>query len=94
MGADNWEHCPRCIKQAEERQQDLKKQAEANYGKVPIEEFNRLQALASVSPEVFQTFREDYAFSLESDCVYAEYCGRCTECGFSIAFKHQEPFNP
>ena len=92
MSADNWKECPRCLKRAIAKKEQLEAMVTENYGKVPVEEFDQLRAEAAKPVDIGQHLREDYEFYLDEETgeFYASYKGRCQECDFSFEFKHEE----
>jgi len=86
MSADNWRECPACGPAAVTRSEKLK----AAYGKVSIEEYERLVYDArDDAPET--SLREDYDIGTTKDGeFYVDYAGSCCECGWSFTYKHSE----
>ena len=99
MGADNWAVCPRCLRNAENAKRALEAKAQAAYGKVPVEEFEKLREAAAVpiNVEKLRTFREDYELGMEEDGTFeVSYHGSCSRrhpeqgCGYEHRFRHIE----
>lgn len=91
MGADNWGECPRCFVKQKERYEDKQQAVIDGYGKVSSEEYEDLKAEAAVEIAEEYTLREDYEIGIMHDGeFYVIYKGKCTVCGFSHNFKHEE----
>lgn len=78
MSADNWAVCPRCAKRELERVEKLEADVKAQYGQIPIEEWDELRQQAESARETYdkafdhevhelRTFREDYEFFMEPE---------------------------
>lgn len=96
MSADNWAICPRCASKHEEHVKVLIAALDEAYGKVPVEEFDRLRSEcdAEARKELEQTFREDYEiWGAEDGELNVSYSGGCRECGLGHKFKHSETFH-
>lgn len=95
MSADSYAICPRCAHAEELRIADLKARVNAEYGVLPIAEFDALCAEASVAIDLekLTTFREDYEFyGAEDGVVNVSYSGHCSVCDCGIDFSDQRPF--
>lgn len=93
MSADNWAVCPRCLTRREAALEKSRRDITAAYGKVPVEEFDRMRAdyetAAGTEPE--RTLREDYEIWTDPDGVFTvTYSSGCRECGFGFEFRHEE----
>lgn len=93
MSADNWDVCPRCVIAREKKIAEAENRAVESYGKVPISEYHRLVSAArdidNIAP-LDTTLREDYEIGIVKGKFYVIYSGRCTECGFSLEYKHEQ----
>lgn len=90
MSADSWSICPRCLKIAQQAHEGTTAKAEAMYGKVSIEDFEKIRAAAkkNIEPEDYRTFREDYEFyGAEQGEVVADYHGECANCHLELTFR-------
>lgn len=95
MSADNWAVCPRCLHEAGQRLEALQEHVRAQYGKVPMEEWDEISTALTeeVDEEKYQTFREDYEiFGAETGVLQIRYKGRCTFCGLGTEVKEQRQF--
>jgi len=85
MSADNWAACPRCLQQAKETAEEAKREVDALYGQIPVEEFEQRRAdlpdLPDAEDNKYRTFREDYEWWTEGGKVEWNYHGKCTICG-------------
>lgn len=99
MSATNWAVCPRCYDNlylgTEKRNQEIN----SLYGKIPLEEFTKLQKEAASPPsmqdlpESSYTFREDYEiYNAESGCLVIDYHGQCTKCNLRFVFNDSFEF--
>lgn len=91
MSADNWTQCPRCLKRRAAEVENKTTQVEGAYGKVPVEQFDRLRAeLESLkSDRVDDTFREDYEIvGADEGFIEVIYRGSCGTCNLRTEFKH------
>lgn len=92
VSADNWAICPRCLAAAFAAKAQLEAAAEAAYGAVPIQEFERLRAEAEKPVEIRPTFREDYEiYGAEEGVVVVVYSGHCKVCSLGLDFKDEHP---
>jgi Na+-transporting NADH:ubiquinone oxidoreductase subunit NqrF len=90
MSASNWAECHGCTVKAQRKAEESLAAAQASYGKVSAEEYERLrsqaQELFQVKPE--QTFREDWEiYGAETGTVTVSYSGGCSKCGASASFE-------
>ena len=110
MSADRWSQCPNCVHRADgtidtfQRAYDLA--VVNNYGKVSLEEYNRLNAnalarlvdargrRAALDSLNSRTFREDYQISIEDGEVYISYAASCAICSYGTKFTHTHPLPP
>lgn len=99
MSASNWAFCPRCMYRRQLRLDQLEAELAAAYGKVPVEEFDRLRGdldLAQregVREEHDESFREDYSITgAPTGGILVRYKGACETCGLACAFEHDVPF--
>jgi hypothetical protein len=80
--ADRYSYCPICTK-------SLNKKLKEGYGKLPEAEYkqiqNQLHALG-------YTVREDYEMGIHDGAFFVDYHGKCSECGFTHKFNHEEQF--
>jgi len=90
MSADNWGECPRCTGA-------VKKQLTEAYGKVSIEEYEKLQRDLEEVPA--NTLREDYEIGIRNEVFSVSYHASCqypgslgrAGCGFQFQFTHRVP---
>ncbi len=95
MSANNWVVCANCIARDKKFRDERLRAANAAYGKVPLEEYERLraQALTSVpesNPYDDGTLREDYEIGVRDGVFRVSYRCSCEHCGFGYKFKHEE----
>ena len=103
MSADNWAICPKCYKEAKKLDEEYAKSVTEKYGKIPLDEWQKLsneyQHLKTpFVTRIEETFREDYEMgvgfyengSCGRDKFKIGYHGKCEVCGFEVRFKHQE----
>lgn len=94
MSADNWGECPKCETQRQADIVALSQKSSDSYGKVSVDAFDAMrQELADLlNNDMDATLREDYEFYLDPDTgvFEARYSARCTECGWSFKFNHEE----
>ena len=86
MSADNWTECPRC---SPPPPPSRKAQLAEAYGKVSIEEYERLKVAPEVSEER-ETLREDYHIGIHDRIFMVSYEASCTFCGWRHTFEHRE----
>lgn len=90
MSASNWTPCPRCSAEKQAEKDRQKKAAQEAYGKVPVEEFDRLRAIADEEVVLETTVREDYEFyGFDEGKVIASYAASCQSCGLSLTFRDE-----
>jgi hypothetical protein len=92
MSADNWAQCPRCRARGNREIVRRTEEIESVYGKVSVEEFDRLRAALTEFQQKLNdasyTFREDYEFyGAEDGEVTASYRGWCTKCDLTLEFE-------
>jgi hypothetical protein len=93
MSADNWDTCPKCFHRATVAAEKEAAFVQAQYGKVPVEDFDRMRAtLIPVNANDFRTFREDYEVGIDDGAVYVDYRGSCSTCGLKATMKETQPF--
>jgi len=91
MSADNWGICPKCKRNAEEKQCKLKLKAGKAYGSVTPEEYLELLREADKPLELTETLREDYEMGTDdAGQFYVYYTCSCHVCKFKHEFKHAE----
>lgn len=93
MSANNWEHCPRCLKKHQEFRDGEIRIAKALYGVIDADEYAAAMQSAEAIPErpEEETFRENYEIGIERDGTFAvSYGGHCTKCDYSHEFEHTE----
>jgi hypothetical protein len=91
MGADNWAICPKCRVAAIKVREKLYSKAEKAYGSKSADEYLALRAEAEKPLAMEQTLREDYGLGVGIDGVFGVgYRARCTTCGFSYEYQHNE----
>lgn len=90
MSANNWTECPRCrvgyLAEIKVRAEEV-----ANaYGKVPVEEYMRMNEEASNPPPFEETLREDWYIGMSADGKFtAKYSCYCKPCGFEFSFEQE-----
>ena len=99
MSADNWAVCPMCYAGATTKRDEARRVAAEAYGKVPVEEFDRLRAEGDceIDTEDLRTFREDWDIGVY-DCeanrpsshMLVSYEAQCSVCGLKVDFKHEQ----
>lgn len=92
MSADNWALCPVCHERASKIKAELRDRVRLTYGRLPIDEWDKLRAEADadINVEALHTFREDYEiYGAEDGLVKVSYSGGCKECGAHVEFKHE-----
>lgn len=93
MSADNWDHCPYCLKKAEDDWKAAITKVAESYGKLPLLEWTSLSEATPTEfdPESMErTFREDYEIGLWGDDLFevkVHYSGHCTVCGATASVK-------
>lgn len=104
MSATNWAACPRCTARMRGIRNERLQQATESYGKVSIEEFDRMRTEAEALPteqhdgrgfdDGGYSLREDYngSCSIDEDTglFYVGYHAECQRCGFEYSFKVEE----
>lgn len=91
MSADNWTTCPKCKATAEAKANEVARIARASYGKVPLEEYQRMIDVADrlANHGLAKTFREDFQIGMMPDGTFTVvYRGSCDVCKFSHDFQH------
>lgn len=91
MTADNWSQCPVCLAKAEKEYAAAKRKLNADYGKVPAEEFVARRDALRNPPQPEDTLREDYELGVcDNGKFYVNYSCSCTSCGFAHTYEHSE----
>lgn len=87
MSADAWRKCPNCLRNLERQIEKLEEELRKSYGKVSVDEYERMK-LGIPSEELKEdSFREDYeTYMDEYGTFYFKYSGRCVTCNW----KHEE----
>ena len=91
MSADNWSICPQCKARAEKEANAAAAKARAAYGKVPVEEYQRMIDSADKLADrgLAETLREDYQIQMMADGTFTvAYSGHCGVCKFTHEFQH------
>lgn len=94
MSADNWAICPKCKDTADTKAVESAKLARESYGKVPVEEYQRMldEADKLADKGLDETLREDFAVGVKADGTFEVIYGcRCRACGFTHSFRHSAP---
>ena len=93
MSATSWGDCPRCKREAQESVDRAKAAARDAYGKVPLTEYEQLQAEANRPLDLqAETLREDYELGINNVGVfYVSYAASCANCPFQHRFIFTEP---
>lgn len=99
MSADRWSQCPRCKAGRLAKAKAAQDKATAAYGKVPVEEFDRLRgevvalfAVVEQDDMPSRTFREDWELTRpDEDGVSIRYSGACEVCDLTLTFEHDCP---
>lgn len=83
MSADNWTQCPQCSK----KKIDLNKRLDDLYGKIPIDEYKRLQEQSSLLDSCSNnSLREDYEQGIIDDVYEVHYEAHCKQCNFKFKY--------
>ena len=91
MSASNWNACPRCKATFDAERAAAIVQVAESYGKVPIEEYEKLREVASRERPAILGLREDYELGINGHGVFfVHYNGECVECGFQYSYAHTE----
>jgi len=100
MSADNWQICPKCIKNRQEEiqraEEHKKSRLDTAYGTLSREEFSKLQTSLQNQPQAAplkETFREDWDIGMQEDgSLLINYRGSCSSCGFAVNFKQEKNY--
>lgn len=93
MGASNWRVCPACLKRDNEKKAVLEQKIKDSYGKIPLDEWNKLQAQAARYPALGETLREDYEIGTKADgTFFVSYGASCEAfgCRYDTRYDHTE----
>lgn len=93
MSANNWAVCPRCEHHADLEVADAHRDALVAYGKVPVEQYEKLkqEALDLQARKREKTFAEYYHQGVSPDGKYTvSYSGSCRACGLEFAYRHEQ----
>ncbi len=96
MSADAWATCPRCHAQRVSEKIAQKQAMDAAYGKVAVEDFDKIRAIAEAPLEEFgniEEMREDYEFYINEDGIFsADFKAKCKNegCGFKFTYHHDD----
>lgn len=93
MSAERWIQCPRCLQKCQEDRTRAIRRAEALYGVAkPAEYIKAIQETKAMSKRSGDRFRESYDIGVdESNGTFTiRYSGRCSKCGLTHTFKHNE----
>jgi predicted Zn-ribbon and HTH transcriptional regulator len=93
VSADKYEICPRCKRLYEEYTEKFRKKVLESYGKVPVEEYLRLMAMANEEKgkDMEPTLAEYIEAYIEQNGDFnISFSSRCTECGFKFSFEHKQ----
>lgn len=91
MSASNWDVCPVCRRKAIIARDEAIRTANASYGKVAPEEYERLKAIASKPLELESHFREDYEIGVtEAGEFFVIYHGHCQTCTFGFDYTYDK----
>lgn len=95
MSANNWAVCPSCLKAKEDAKAAQQAAVVEAYGKVPVEEFDRLRSTANapINFDALKTFRENYEFWINGSTIEVTYDGGCSVCGSGVKFTDSRPIN-
>ena len=92
MSADNWRTCPACVEIAEKKRNERIKNANAKYGKVPIDEFMLMIFEAEKPLRHEPTLREDYEQGIQDDGnYYVSFHATCNQCEFQFSYENKMP---
>ena len=92
MVANNWDRCPRCLARREKAMKAAEARISESYGKVPIEEFDKMRRDLNEDRNRFsssgqKTLREDYEVTGVSEGqVNFAYTASCKVCGLRVKF--------
>jgi len=87
MSADNWTRCQECEDKANLARRLFEQKVQDSYGKVPKEEYLRLNEELNKPEKREDTLREDYEIGISGDVFSVSYVAWCTVCGFKYEFK-------
>jgi hypothetical protein len=91
VSASNWDQCPQCKRQGELRLSNRHALLEADYGKIPSDEYVEKLGELSTPVKHEDNLREDYEIGVTSTGkFYIHYSCSCDKCGFSHKFKREE----
>lgn len=96
MSADQWSRCPKCTKARLANFENLERQVNDSYGKVPVEEFDRARAhleaeRLKLESDKFRTWREDFDVTgAEDGTVQFDYRGSCSVCRLELKFVFEQ----
>ena len=87
MSADNWADCPNCFANVN----TAKDRARKSYGKVSLQEYERLLKEVEEAKPKRSTLREDYEIyvGIKGE-FHVGYSCSCDQCGFEFRYKHEQ----
>ncbi len=89
--AKNWVLCANCIARDKKFRDERLRAADAAYGKVSLEEYERLRAQSRSQGLVYdRSLQEDYEIGVRDGVFRVSYRCSCEHCGFGYKFKHEE----
>ena len=96
MSANNWTVCPQCQARRVKERTDRAHVAQAAYGKVSAEEYQRLldNIAGMLSYEDKDSMREDYQLGISDGKFSVSYHCSCSKCDFEWSFEHRETLKP
>lgn len=70
---------------------DLEERLDADYGKVPKEEYQAIvDELKKPKEKLQTTLREDYEVGIYQGEFFVDYSGRCDVCGFEYQYEFKD----
>ena len=95
MKTDRWTVCPKCTRNDEARADKMDAAVKAVYGEVTAEAYldalKQAQEFRKTLDEPEETLREDFEIGIQDSEFSTSYRAHCDKCGFSHAFKFNEP---
>jgi len=95
MSADNWTYCPMCKLNTKKRQLTLEKECIDQYGKISLQEYEKLQTkLKNIkNSDQDTTLKEDYEIGIFDEDLIINYHASCSMCNFEFNFKETKSLN-
>ncbi len=97
MSADNWSICPQCLSNYLKKTEEMRKNLETSYGKVPADQFILMSQVVDkrdyidIEDALGRTLREDYEVLVDdTGKFYISYRCECNRCDFKYVYKYEE----